>query len=118
MESYFIQYLNLDKIESLYRKIPQLEEESKLSDGDKEYLKGANDALLAILGVNNKLAKLTGIDTKDEEHETMILSAQAALVASSPGCQVIYQDPRIGEMFFYGDYECFDEEPTETSSDI
>ena len=102
MESYFVQFLNMDRIERLYRSIILIDSiDSEESNIEPQYVRGAQDALLAVLGNNNKLARIAGIDTSDKEREDMILSAKAALIQMSPEAEVVYGNPFGDEEFIF-----------------
>lgn len=92
MDSLFVQYLNLGRVETLYR-ATLLARKDDLDDRSKDILLGAELAMMAVLGVNNKLTKMVGVDTSVLDREEMIEAAKAALIESSPDCEIVFGDP-------------------------
>jgi hypothetical protein len=92
MDYSFSQFLDLEKIDSLYKSITLIERED-LHERSRDMFLGAELALMAVLGVDNELTKKLGISMAEENREAMIEAAKASMIRNNPGCTDVSGNP-------------------------
>ncbi len=62
-------FIDLERMENIYQRLVSIDMDDLQKEKDFQYVKGGIDAILALIGINNNMAKLLGVDDELSDDE-------------------------------------------------